>query len=598
MIGRWGALLLAVAGAVLLAIVATTPPSPAPLATSAASFSAARAMADVRVIARAPHPTGSAADAAVRAYLAARLRGMGLRVETRTAPLDAVGAMRLATWRGAAAPAPVLTNVVATLPGRDRAAPAVLLMAHHDSVWGSPGAADDGAGVAALLETVRAIRAGGQPGGGFRRDLIVLLTDGEELGLQGAKAFFATDPRRDRIGVIVNTETRGGGGRAAMFETGARNGDWMRLFDRGVARPVATSLSVFVYQHLPNSTDYTVAKKRGVPGFNFAFIGRAGLYHSPLATPDRLDQGALQDMGRQVLGLTHELLAVPVLPAPASDRTFFDAFGLFLVSYPAWAGWIVLGLAALGYAVAGWRRPAVQEAGAAKVVGPVGPNETFDERVPTAVGRGVAVMLALLVLAPLLLFGGNLISGADGPVNYYDRLAAIPRLSVQALLLCAAAGALVRAALPAARASRQVTVGAAVPLLVLGLVAQALAPTAAFPIAWPLLLGGLALATHRLFGVAVGRVAIVAAAMLGGGYLLALGFFLMQAVGPGMPMVAALPWTLGVVLLLPLVPAVSARTALIAAGVLAGLALAMALWVRLDAMAPSVAVYSAIGAAH
>lgn len=568
MIARWGALLVALAGAILLAVVATTPPRPAPAAAPPTSFSAARAMADVRVIGRVAHPTGSAADAAVRAYLVARLRGMGLQVETVTAPLSAEGAKRLAAWRGTSGAAPRLSNIVATLPGRDRGKPAVLLMAHHDSVWGSPGAADDGAGVASILEAVRAIVAAGPPA----RDLMVLFTDGEELGLDGARAFFAADPRRGRVGVIVNTETRGGGGRASMFETGPDNGAMIDLFRHSVARPVSTSLSVFVYQHLPNSTDYTIAKRLGVPGFNFAFVGRPGLYHSPLATPDRLDQGALQDMGRQVLDLTRGLVAVPVLPAAAPDRTFFDAFGLFLVSYPAWAGWVLLGLAALGYVVA-WRRGEL-------------------------VGRGIAVGVAVILVTAQLLWVGNLVSGADGPVNYYDRLAAIPRLQVQALLLCLAGGGLVRAALLDRRVPRGVALGGALPVLVLGLVAQALAPTAAFPIAWPLLLGGGALAAERRAGPAVGRLALAVAAMLGVGYQLALGFLLMQAVGPVTPMVAALPYATAVVLLLPLLPAAGRRTALATSAVLLVAALAIALWVRLDALAPSVAVYSSVGAPH
>ena len=566
MIARWGALLAALAGAILLAVLATTTPAPLPASAPASVFSAERAMANVRAIGRAPHPTGSAEDTAVRDYLAARLRSMGLQVDTPTATMSAKAAERLSKWRGTPASTPPLINIVGLLPGRDRTAPAVLLMAHHDSVWGSPGAADDGAGVASLLESVRAIRAGPPSG----RDLIVLLTDGEELGLEGARAFFASDPRAARVGVIVNTETRGGGGRASMFETGAANGDWMRLFGRSVARPVSTSLSVFVYQHLPNSTDYTVAKKRGVPGFNFAFIGRPALYHSPLATPDRLDRGAVQDMGRQVLDLTRGLLGAPSLPGLAPDRTFFDAFGLFLIAYPAWAGWVVLVLAGAGYAVA-WRRGA------------------------RAVGRGAAATLALALVAPILLLAGNLLSGRDGPVNYYDRLAAIPRLEVLALLLCLATGALVVALLLGSRRPGEATVGAALPLLGLGVVAQALAPTAAFPIAWPLLLGGIAAALGE--GRA-GKVAKVVAAAVGGGYLLGLGFFLLQAVGPDLPVVATLPLLLIAVLLLPLMPVIERGAAGRVGAALLVLAVTVALWVRWDAVAPSVAVYSSFGAPH
>ena len=558
---RWWAALIALAGAVILAIIATTPPGPAPADAVSSAFSATRAMADVRVIGRAPHPTGSAEDAQVRTYLIARLTGMGLEVATATGTMSPQAKKRLDGWRKAVEPAPPLTNIVAILPGRDRAQSAVLLMAHNDSVWGSPGAADDGAGVASILEVVRAIKAGGQP----RRDVMVLLTDGEELGLEGAKSFFASDPRRAHVGVIVNLETRGGGGRASMFETGSDNGAMMELFGHAVSRPVATSLSVFIYKKLPNSTDYTVAKKRGYPGFNFAFIGRAGLYHSPLATPDVLDQGALQDMGRQTLDLARALADAPSLPGKTADRTFFDAYGLFLVSYPAALGWLFLALGAFGYAAAAWRRATMGE-----------------------VANGAGMLFALIIVAAAWLYIANMVSIGFGANNhYYDRLAAIPRLQVQALLVCLAAFLTIRRWLPSRVGS---IAGAAIPLLVLGIVMQAVAPTASYPFAVPLMLGGVALAIDRYAGRGAGIATAIVAAMLGVGYMIGFGFFLLQAVGPGMPMIAAIPLAISVVLILPLMP--EPRRALMAAAVLLVVATGIALWVLLDPIAPSAAVYN------
>lgn len=557
---NWLGLLVAIAGAIVLAVISTTPPGPLGGDAPATAFSATRAMSDIRVIGRAPHPTGSAEDAVVRAHLIARLRSMGMTVDTPVATMSPLAAKRLSNWSKSNA-TPPLTNIVAVLPGRDRSLPAVLLMAHHDSVWGSPGAADDGAGVASILETVRAIKAQGQPA----RDLMVLLTDGEELGLEGAKAFFASDPRRGRVGVIVNLETRGGGGRASMFETGSDNGAMMALFGRSVARPVGTSLSVFIYKNLPNSTDYTVAKKLGVPGFNFAFIGRPGLYHSPLATPDALDQGALQDMGRQVLDLTRGLLAANPLPGKAADGVFFDAFGLVFVSYAASLGWVILALGMVGYAAAAWRRGTIGD-----------------------VARGAGALLALTIVAGLALFVVNLVSGAGGQTNYYDRLAAIPRLELQALLVCVATLTFFRRWLPSNATG---VAGAAAPLLLLGVLMQATAPTAAYPIAVPLMLGGLAMAVRR-HSAALGTIAVVVAAMLGVGYMLGFGFFLLQAVGPKTPMIAAVPLAISTVLLLPLIPAIDHRRARLVSAVLLALAIGIALWVLLDPIAPSVAVYS------
>jgi Zn-dependent M28 family amino/carboxypeptidase len=65
-----------------------------------------------------------------------------------------------------------------------------LLAAHYDSVPTGLGASDDGAAVAAMLETLRALRAGSPP----RNEVMVLLTDGEEAGLLGATAFVDEHP--------------------------------------------------------------------------------------------------------------------------------------------------------------------------------------------------------------------------------------------------------------------------------------------------------------------------------------------------------------------------------------------------------------------
>jgi hypothetical protein len=555
---RWWSAGVAMIGALILAVVATTPPNAAGMDEAPSRFSADRAMADVRAIAREPRPSGSAAHAAARNHLVGRLQALGLQVRLQPAALDKGGAETLHKWSRSTR-TPSLVNIVATAPGRDASAPAVLLMAHYDSVWGSPGAADDAAGVATILEVVRASRGDVTPA----RTLIVLLTDGEELGLQGARAFF--EQPHPPIGVIVNLETRGGGGRATMFETGADNGGMMALFGRHVRRPVATSLSTFIYQRLPNSTDYTIAKKQGVPGFNYAFIGRPGLYHSPLATPDALDQGALQDLGRQVLDLTRALLAVPALPGAAPDETFFDLFGIGFVSYPESIGWFVLAIALAGYAVAARGRAPLSD-----------------------IARGGAAMMGLILASAALLYIANGVSGGWGEVNYYDRLAAVPRLQVQALLVCAGTFLLLRRWL---RSTTGVIVGAALPLLLLGTVVQALAPTASYPIVVPMMLGGVALAIARVSRPG-GLAATIIAAMLGIGYLLGFGFFMHQAIGPTMPMIATLPLAISAVLILPLLPADSPGRPHLLGAVLLVLATAVALWVLLDPIAPSVATYS------
>ena len=204
-------------------------------------------MADVRAMGAAPHVVGTPADARVRDYLIARMTALGLHPQVQRAASFAVYGSEL---HGA-----TVDNVIGVLPGRDPAAPALVLMAHHDTVPGSPGAADDTASVATALEIVRAIKLRGVPA----RDVMLVITDGEEAGLLGARAFFGESPLAAHAGYILNMDTRGGGGRAAMFETAPRNGADIALFRRTAAAPSSNALTVFVYRHMPNSTDFTVA---------------------------------------------------------------------------------------------------------------------------------------------------------------------------------------------------------------------------------------------------------------------------------------------------------------------------------------------------
>ena len=555
---NWLGILAATVVALLLAIMATTPPGPVPASADAKSFSAERAMVDVRRIAAVPHPAGSAEDATVRAYLVERLRGMGLEVRETRSPMPQKSIERMTQWSKGTLVPTTLINVIGVLPGRDRSLPAVAMMAHHDTVWGSPGAADDTAGVASILEAVRAIKAQGQT----QRDLAVIITDGEETGLSGAKAFFAEDPIRQRIGAVVNMEARGGGGRTTLFQTSRNNGDAVRLFAKAVSHPGGSSLAAYIYSVLPNDTDLSVTLKAGdTLGYNFAFIGRPGLYHSPKATPERLDQGALQDMGGQVLAITSALARAPQLPAPSANVVFFDVFGLFTVLYPVWIGWLMIGITAAGLGLAARRGCTAKDA---------------------LVGMGR--MLALVAGTGFALYVLNIVSGSGEGHNYYDRLAAIPMLEVMAAFTCMA-GFLTVYGKSSAR--NGVLIGGTLLLALLGTAAQVFAPTAAYFILWPVLLATLAIwaaAKYRWLAAVCGALTF--------GYMLYLGHFIMQGVGPVMPSVAAITLALAASAMLPLWPGLEARTSRNAAIALALLAIGTALWIRLDPIADTIAVYS------
>ena len=328
------ALALALIGAFSLAWWTAQTPQPLAAKAPAGVFAAGRAMIDNRVIARIPHPVGSPANAVVRDYLFQRMNVLGLNPE-----IQSVDALR----RIDRARTPVVTgghveNLVGILPGKSRAAPALTLMAHYDSVPGSPGAADDAAGVSAALEVMRLLKAQGTP----ERDVILLITDGEEAGLLGAAGFFDRHPLAGHVGFIINMETRGGGGAAQMFQTGADNGEVIKMFAKGAVRPSSSSLAVFLYEHMPNDTDFTVSKAAGITGLNFAFIGRQFDYHSPTSTSDNLDQGSLQHMGDQAYSAARALAFTSALPGKSPNVVYANTFGSHVLAYPQLAGWALL----------------------------------------------------------------------------------------------------------------------------------------------------------------------------------------------------------------------------------------------------------------
>ena len=104
-----------------------------------------------------------------------------------------------------------------------------------------------------------------------------------------------------------------------MFETGADDGAAIDLYARTAANPDANALTAFIYKLLPNDTDFSVARARGLRGLNYAFIGRQFDYHSPSSTVAALDQGAVQQMGDSALGPALSLAFAPALPANATD---------------------------------------------------------------------------------------------------------------------------------------------------------------------------------------------------------------------------------------------------------------------------------------
>jgi hypothetical protein len=274
----------------------------------------------VSEIARAPHPVGSVELARVRATLREALRTAGLEPEEQQGTIDGVQ----------------LTNLLARIPG-SASSGTLLCLAHCDSVPRGPGASDDSVGVACWIEAFRALRARGWVP---RNDVVLLLSDGEERGLYGARLFVSEHPLMQKVACVINLEAIGNGGPAVLFQLGEGNGACVRAFARSVEAPTGTSLGDAVYRRMPNNTDLTPFLERGIAGFNLALTSGSTAYHAAHDTPANLAARSVQHMGACALSLTEVLAGADLAALHTEDVTFFDVLGYGMVRYSK--GWDIV----------------------------------------------------------------------------------------------------------------------------------------------------------------------------------------------------------------------------------------------------------------
>ena len=272
----------------------TAPPTPIGVDADPGVFSAGRALDELRNLLgdETPHPVGSAANRAVKERLIARLTELGLQPEEQ----------RTIGCAAESATCAQVENVLAAIPGRT--ADTIVLMAHYDSVPNAPGAGDDGAAVAALLEVARIVK----PGAPYRNTILLAFTDAEETGLLGAEAFFAEHPAAKRAKAVINLEGSGSSGPVYLLRTGPASGELMAAFRDVAPHPVAQSFTEEIFKRMPNDTDFSVSLRAGLPGIDFAFAGERNHYHTPLDSIANLDLGTLQHHGENTLPLLRTLV--------------------------------------------------------------------------------------------------------------------------------------------------------------------------------------------------------------------------------------------------------------------------------------------------
>ena len=314
--------LLAVILVMILSLKADNPPAIVKSNAPAASFSAARAYAHLLEIARAPHSLGTAEHDRVKNYIINTCRQMGFQVETQVATE--------ANLKGNILVAANVENIIVRIPGNKKRK-SVLITAHYDSQPNTPGAADDGMGVVAMLETARALKALPQ----MPHDIIMVFTDGEEEGLFGAKALLR-DSSFHTVGFAMNWDFRGNKGTVITYETNPHNGWLIQTYAKGVRYPFGNSMGYEIAKRLPNSADFKYFRRAGVTGFTNGIVEGYSNYHSMTDKPENLDQHTLQQVGDNMLSMAKYVGNMPPLGnTKAPDLSFFNVLGFWFIHYPS-----------------------------------------------------------------------------------------------------------------------------------------------------------------------------------------------------------------------------------------------------------------------
>lgn len=359
---------LAAALAIIAAMSLFLLPAPKSADSDPTGFSADHAKQLIDTFADEPHSVlHTEAHARSRDEIVTMFKDLGYQPEIHSDPMPLSEATNTSQYSEAGLDALArlnTENIVVRVPGKTD--DTMMLTAHYDSAvdfektadgrWDpkpgvSSGAADDGYGVATIIETLRAIKADGRTP---ERSLLIVITDAEELNLLGAMnemLHHRTD--YDNVDLIVNIEARGTSGPAVMFETSDTNASATEFFLKNAPRPFATSLMPAVYRMMPNGTDLSIYLKEGFTGLNFASIGNSENYHTASDSPAYSDLTSLQHYGDQVLGLARAWSFDQDTPklTDDQDRVFFPVFSGFTVHYPATVG-VILGVVAIALTAA------------------------------------------------------------------------------------------------------------------------------------------------------------------------------------------------------------------------------------------------------
>ena len=339
-------------------------------------FSVKRAFEHIDIMAEKPHYVGSEAHSDVEIYLQKELRELGLSPEIQEGTT-------LSDWGNLVKS----RNIIAKIKGTDNSK-ALMLLSHYDSAPHSysHGAADNATGVATILEGVRAYLHNKTS---HKNDIIILFSDAEELGLNGAALFATNNNWAKEVGLVLNFEARGTAGPSYMLmEVNDGNAAMIKEFAAAKTKyPASNSLMYSIYKMLPNDTDLTVFREQAkIPGFNFAFIDDHFNYHTAQDDSKHLSHNSVAHQGSYLMPLMNHFANADLKAQNSSDDDVYFNTPFFFFHYSFSWNYILVGITAIIFLF-------LLFVGLGKRV-----------LVPAEIGKGFIILIAALLVVGLSTF--------------------------------------------------------------------------------------------------------------------------------------------------------------------------------------------------
>lgn len=291
-----------------------------------------RALAHARALVElGPRPADSPAAQRAAAYVERHLP-RAARAHVGTVALPAIEVLGT-VYRRAHVATTTDPNLVARYgPAGGKA---LLVMAHYDSVAGSPGALDNAAAVGLLLELGRVLDAAPPP-----MPVIVAITAREEGGLVGAEALAAE--LGAEVDFAVALDLVGGDGELVLNGAGARIGAeelrWIASAADAAGVVVRAPLAHRVISRWwpqAERSDHGAFTRRGIRAVHLYHRGHDGelidrAYHTRFDRFERIERASVDELGR----LLRALVAHPP-PPPDGDGFWLPVLANAVV--PRWA---------------------------------------------------------------------------------------------------------------------------------------------------------------------------------------------------------------------------------------------------------------------